>query len=69
MTENMVYFRKAFGYVNHSLLLEKIQSFKCSDNFVSFMKSYLNNRLQVVSVNNKKSESGFIECGVPQGSI
>ena len=33
------------------------------------MKSYLNSRSQVVSVSNKKSESGFIKCEVPRGSI
>ena len=33
------------------------------------MKSYLSSRSQVVSVNSKLSENGFIKCGVPQGSV
>ena len=33
------------------------------------MESYLDNKTQVVSVNNKTSETGNITCGVPQGSI
>ena len=65
----MVDFRKAFDLVDHKLLLEKIKCFKCSDKFVSLMKSYLSSRSQVVSVNSKKSENGFVKCGVPQGSI
>ena len=33
------------------------------------MKSYLNNRRQLVSFNGTISEEGKITCGVPQGSI
>ena len=62
-------FNKGFDLVDHKLLLEKIKCFKCSDKFVSLMKSYLSSRSQVVSVNSKKSENGFVKCGVPQGSI
>lgn len=65
----MVDFRKAFDLVDHDLLLEKTKCYKCSNDFVSLMKSYLGNRQQVVSVNNEMSDSGFIKCGVPQGSI
>ena len=33
------------------------------------MKSYLNNRTQVVSINNEISNEDSVKCGVPQGSI
>ena len=33
------------------------------------MESYLDNRTQIVSVNNKSSETGNVTCGVPKGSI
>ena len=33
------------------------------------MKSYLDDRTQVVSVNNKLSDIDHVKCGVPQGSI
>ena len=33
------------------------------------MKSYLNNRTQVESVNSKTSEIDSVKCSVPQGSI
>ena len=65
----MVDIRKVFDLVDHKLLLEKIKCLKCSDKFVSLMKSYLSSRSQVVSVNSKTSENGFVKCGVPQGSI
>ena len=69
MGEVMVDFKKAFDLADPSLLLEKIKCFKCSDNFVSLRKSYLSSRSEVVSVNSKISENGFIKCGVPQGPI
>ena len=33
------------------------------------MKSYLDDRTPVVSVNNKLSDIDHVKCGVPQGSI
>lgn len=62
-------FRKAFDLVDHSLLLKKLTHYRCGDNFIALMKSYLNNRVQVVNINGKKSNTGIITCGVPQGSI
>ena len=34
-----------------------------------WFKTYLSNRTQQVVINNLNSSSGFVECGVPQGSI
>ena len=65
----MVDFRKAFGLVDHALLLEKLSCYKVSDKFFQLMKSYLNNRTQVVSINNEISNEDSVKCGVPQGSI
>ena len=65
----MVDFRMAFDLVDHALLLEKLSCYKVSDNFLHLMKSYLDDRTQVVSVNNKLSDIDHIICGVPQGSI
>ena len=48
----MVDFRKAFDLVDHTLLLEKLSCYKVSDKFLHLMKSYLDDRTQVVSVNN-----------------
>ena len=65
----MVDFRKAFDLVDHALLLEKLSCYKVSDKFFKLMKSYLNNRTQVVSINNEISNEDSVKCGVPQGSI
>ena len=65
----MVDFMKAFDLVDHSLLLKKLAIYKCGNNFIRLMESYLDNRTQVVSVNNKTSETDNVTCGVPQGSI
>ena len=60
-------FRKAFDLVDHTLLLEKLSCYKVSDTFLHLMKSYLVDRTQVVSVNNKLSDIDHVECGSPQG--
>ena len=36
----MVDFRKAFDLVDHELLLQKLEIYKCSSNFIKLMKSY-----------------------------
>ena len=65
----MVDFRKAFDLVDHDLLLQKLEIYKCSHKFIKLMKSYLSNRSQAVSSGGKLSDNGFVTCGVPQGSI
>ena len=65
----MVDFRKAFDLVDHDLLLQKLEIYKCSNDFLKLMRSYLSNRSQAVSLSGKMSEKGFVTCGVPQGSI
>ena len=65
----MVDFRKAFDLVDHSLLLQKLKLYKCDENSLSWVNSYLSNRTQRVSMNNKFSASEPIRYGVPQGSI
>ena len=43
--------------------------YKFSDMSLSWFKSYPDNRKQQVVINNSKSNSGDVMCGVPQGSI
>ena len=62
-------FRKAFDLVDHDLLLQKLEIYKCSNDFLKLMRSYLSNRSQAVSLGGKMSEKGFVTCVVPQGSI
>ena len=65
----MVDFRKAFNLVDHNILLQKLKLYKCDESSLSWFNSYLSNRTQRVSMNNKCSDSEQISFGVPQGSI
>ena len=60
---------KAFDSLNHELLLAKLKVYGLDSNSVTFMKSYLTNRLQRCKINNSFSEWGKVLNGVPQGSI
>ena len=60
---------KAFDSLNNDLLLAILEAYGLDNNAVSFMKSYLTNRLQRCKINNSFSEWAKISAGVPQGSI
>ena len=60
---------KAFDSLNHEFLLAKLEAYGLDNNAVSFMRSYLTNRLQSCKINNSFSEWAKIFTGVPQGSI
>ena len=60
---------KAFDTVNHQLLLAKLPYFGIQGSYINWFKSYLSNRQQYVTYNDKKANIRTISCGVPQGSI
>ena len=60
---------KAFDSLNHELLLAKLKTYGLDSNSVSFMKSYLTNRLQRSKTNNSFSKWGKVLNGIPKGSI
>ena len=60
---------KAFDSLNHELLLAKLKAYGLDSNSVTFMKSYLTNRLQRCKINNSFSEWGKVLNGPPQVSI
>jgi hypothetical protein len=62
-------FSKAFDSISHDILLNKLSHLHFSPNSLSWVKSYLSDRTQYVSVQNCASSLANITCGVPQGSI
>jgi len=60
---------KAFDTVKHSILISKLHHYGIQGVSNDWVKSYLSNRTQSVSVNGAKSDVSNVSCGVPQGSI
>ena len=60
-------FKKAFHSVNHEILISKLQqNFGICDPFLTWLKSYLNDRRQFTVVNGTKSEFLPVNYGIPQ---
>ena len=60
----------AFDTIDHSLLFKTLyQTYGISNTALSWIKSYLSNRSQTVSVNNCLSSPAALTFGVPQGSV
>ena len=62
-------FSKAFDCVRHDILLDKLSLHGIRGIALDWFRSYLQNRLQFVSVNDTTSGNRVVERGVPQGSI
>ena len=60
---------KAFGTVNHDLLIAKLGAYGFQKDAFSFMKNYLKKRQQRVCVKSKFSPWERIISAVPHGSI
>ena len=55
--------------VEHSILLKKLYHYGIRGTALNWLKSYLENRQQFVTINGKDSSKKAIQYGVPQGSI
>ena len=61
--------RKAFGTVNHDILLLKMEHYGVRGTSLQWFKSYLYERKQYVYITGECSELKLISCGVPRGSV
>ena len=62
-------FAKAFGKVDHQLLIKKLRRVGVGGNLLAWFENYLTDRHQHVTVLDKTSQSIPVLSGVPQGSI
>ena len=62
-------FQKAFDTVNPNILIEKLDHYGIRGPMNKWFKSYLENRLQYVSILGYKSQKAINKHGVPQGSV
>ena len=60
---------KAFDCLNHQLLLQKLENLGLEKTSLSWMTSYLTNRVQVTKFQHFTSTQATPKTGVPQGSI
>ena len=69
MRANFIDISKAFYKVWHEGLLFKLELIGISENPLSLLKSFLNNRFQRVVLNGQCSNWSSVLADVPQGSI
>ena len=64
-------FSKASDLVDTKILglLQKMKTYRFSDNALQWFTSYLENRKQSVQINSTTSEERVVKTGVPQGTI
>ena len=68
-TATFVDMSKAFGTVNHSILLEKLGKLGIKGDLLRWITSYLFRRSQTVNAGGITSGLRELTCGVPQRSI
>ena len=60
---------KGFDSLNTDILIQKLTSHGVSDSSISWFKSYLTGRNQIVKFNNISSQTNTVQLGVPQGTV
>ena len=65
----LIDFSKAFDMVDHEILLKKLHHCGIRGKALKWVQSYLNYRMQYVSINGNDSSTKVLKYGVPQGSI
>ena len=60
---------KAFGCIDHELLIAKLRTYGFNIESLELIQSYLHDRIQRVKINSSFSHWSNVESGIPQGSI
>jgi hypothetical protein len=60
---------KAFDYVDHGILLDKLYKSTIRGTFYELLESYLSNRFQIVNIDGFSSQKRMVNCGIPQDSV
>ena len=55
--------------IDHSKLLQKLKSYGVCNQSITWFKGYLSHRRQKCYVNGALSDTEFLTCGIPQGTI
>ena len=61
--------KKAFDTIDHNILLQKLTCYGFNKETIDLFRNYLSDRTQITVINNIRSDSRKVTCGVPQGSI
>ena len=61
--------KKCFDSINHSVLLKKLSCYGIRGDELEFFRSYLTDRIQIVSYKSTISDKKYVNTGVPQGSV
>ena len=62
-------FSEAFDSLIYDILLSKLEHYGIQQNALQLLRSYLKDISQYVQLDNVKSRSHAITCGIPQGSV
>ena len=57
--------KRAFDTIGHEILLSKLGLYGFKGAILNLFRDYLSDRSQVTVINNVKSETSRIRCGVP----
>lgn len=60
-------FEKAFDKIDHSLLIKKLEIIGILDPLLSWLESFLTNRIQIIKYKSFHSDKIKVTSGVPQG--
>ena len=61
--------KKAFDTVTHSIPIRKMYAYGIRGNILKWFENYLADRSQYVAYDGSNSDTSFLECGLPHGSI